>query len=83
MNVKYTSGRRLNVSFCDFENNIVDYPNLENISVQFNKLMSYVNSLKCASSIVLDINSKLLVEIYKTFYNENPDFSSKNISIEI
>lgn len=32
---------------------------------------------------MLDINDKELIEIYKLFYNENPDFSSKGINIKV
>ena len=45
--------------------------------------MKQIYYLKNAKPIVLDTDDKALIEIYKLFYNENPDFSSKGINIKI
>ncbi|MDD6224234.1 MAG: hypothetical protein PUB18_04450, partial [bacterium] len=84
MTAEFTLGRGLNISFSDFENaSIIDYQNSKNINEQFVKLMKHIYLLKSAKAANLDMDSKALIEIYKLFYNENPDFSLSNINVRI
>lgn len=81
---EFTPGGELNVSFWDdIENSIVDYPNSKNINEQFSKLMKHIYLLKSVKAVNLDMDSKKLIEIYKSFYNENPNFSLSNINVRI
>ena len=78
------SNRKFNVSFSDYaEDSIVDYPNYGSINQQFSKLMEHIHLLKNVKSVNLDIDSKAVIEIYKLFYNENPDFSLSNINVRV
>lgn len=83
LNVEFTPGKGLNITFMDYEDNIIDYPNCKNINEQFSELIKHIGLLKSAEAINLDLDSKTLIEIYKLFYNENPDFSLPNINVKI
>ena len=69
------SNRKLNISFSNYDEDIINQ--------QFSKLMDHIHLLKNVKPVNLDIDSKALVEIYKLFYNENPDFSLPNINIRV
>ncbi len=78
------SNRKLNVSFSDYaKNSIIDYPNYDSVNQQFNKLMMHIHLLKNAKPVSLNRDSKALIEIYKLFYSENPNFSLSNINIKV
>lgn len=84
LNAEFTLGKGLNISITDFdEDSIIDYPNSKEISEQFSKLIQHISLLKNAKAINLDMDSKILIEIYKLFYNENPNFSISNINVRI
>lgn len=84
MEVSFTPGRGLKVSFSDLENDcITDYPQSKTIKDKFNQIIEHIEDLKNAGFVYLDNDSKLLIEIYKLFYNENPDFSKEDINIKI
>ncbi len=84
MIAEFTPRRGLNVFLSDHdEDSIIDYPNYDRINQQFSKLMEHIHLLKNAKPIILDRDSKALIEIYKLFYNENPDFSLANINIRV
>lgn len=74
------SNKKLNLSFSDY---IIDYPNYDSINNQFSKLIEHIHLLKIVKPVNLDLDSKALIEIYKLFYNENPDFSLPNINIRV
>ena len=46
-------------------------------------MLQEIYYLSHAKPIELDQDSKVIVEVYKLFYNKNPDFSNKNINIKI
>lgn len=81
--VKFTPGDNISFMFTDANNNVVDYSNIENISDIITKVLQEIYYLSHAKTIGLDQDSKVIVEVYKLFYNENPDFSDKNINIKI
>ena len=84
MTVEFNSNRELNISFTEHaEDSIVDYPNYDSINQQFSKLMEHIHLLKNVKPVNLDMDSKVVIEMYKLFYNENPDFSLSNINIRV
>lgn len=84
MNAEFRPERGLSVSFSNNDaDSIVDYPNSENMNEQFSELIKHIGLLKGAKAVNLDMDSKTLIEIYKLFYNENPNFSLSNINIRV
>lgn len=81
--VKYTPGGNINFMFTDSENNIINYANIEYMPDRITKVLKEIYSLNDTNSIKLDLDAKIIIEIYKLFYKENPDFSDKNINIKI
>ena len=63
----------------DMDNYSDDQTTSENIS----KMMNHIYQLKRVHAIELNRDSKALVEIYKLFYNENPNFSDRSISVKV
>lgn len=83
LNAEFIPEKGLSISFTDYENSIIDYPNYKTINNQFSELTEHIHLLKSAKTVNLDMDSKALIEIYKLFYNENPDFSHSNINVRI
>ena len=81
--VKYTPKDNISFMFTDCENNKINYSNIENISDRITKVLREIDSLNRTKFIELNQDSKLIIEIYKLFYNENPDFSDNNINIKM
>lgn len=83
LHVQFEKGRGLEVNFRDSENDVVDSLERDTINELFMEQTNHICSLKEARAIDFDRDSKTLVEIYKLFYNENPDFSSENINDKV
>lgn len=84
MEVKFTPKRELKISFLNFENEcIIEYPQVETTNNNFNKVINRINSLRIADSVYIDNDAKILIEIYKLFYNENPDFTKDDINVKV
>lgn len=81
--VKFTPSDNISFMITDANNNVIDYSNIKNISDRITKVLQEIYYLSHAKPIELDQHSKVIVEVYKLFYNENPDFSNKNINIKI
>lgn len=81
--VKFTPDNNISFMFTDSKNNVIDYSNIKNMSDRITKVLQEINSLNQAKPIELNQEAKVIIEIYKLFYNQNPDFSNKNINIEI
>lgn len=82
--VKYQVGSDLNISFPDLEDKkIIESSNIEDIKDIFDIVINHIDSLNNVSSVYLDNDSKAIIEAYKIFYNENPDFSKEDINIKI
>lgn len=81
-NIKYepTSGIKLDYNNRETD---IDYLGIELISKEIIEIMKQIYYLKNTKAVVLDKDDKVLIEIYKLFYNENPDFSSKDINIKV
>lgn len=64
----------LSFAYSDYDkNSILDYSNI----------IELIRLLTNAKAVHLDRISKSLIEIYKLFYHENPDFSLPNINVRI
>lgn len=84
MEVSFTSSNGLNVSFSGLGlANSAKYAQMDNMKSKFNKVIEHIDELKYVGFVSLDNDSKLLVEVYKIFYKENPDFSKEDINIKI
>lgn len=53
------------------------------IAQEISKIIEHIHHLTNVKAIVLNYNSKKLIEIYKLFYNENPNFTEENINIRV
>lgn len=73
-NLKYSLQGKINYSYYENDNLIT-----ENLS----KVMSNIIYLSNVRAYKLTENDKILIKIYKLFYNESPDFSSKEINKKI
>lgn len=80
INYEPTSGIKL-----DYYNNhnLNDFSQLENVSQEMNDLVKHIYFLENAQGIYLSEDAKVLIEIYKLFYNENPNFSHEDIHIKV
>ena len=65
------------------KDSILDYPHYDSMNHQFNELIKHMHLLKNVKPVNLDMDSKALIEIYKLFYDENPNFSLSNINIRV
>lgn len=84
MEVKFQPNDELKVSFSDFEDkHIIEYPNIRDIKNKFDEIVEHINSLKNVKPVYLNNDTKAIIEAYKLFYGENPDFSKEDINIKI
>lgn len=81
--IKYESPYGIKLDYKNNESDLSDYNDIKLISEEISEIMEHIYSLKKVKAIELDADSKALIEIYKLFYNENPDFSNKNIHIKV
>lgn len=81
--IKYEPTNGIKLDYNNHETDVVDYPGIELVSKEITEIMKQIYYLKNAEAVVLDTDDKVLIEIYKLFYNENPDFSSKDINIKV
>ncbi len=81
--VRFTTGDNVSFMFTDANNNVIDYSSIKNISDRITKVLQEIYYLSHVKSIELNQDSKVIVELYRLFYNESPDFSDNNINIKI
>lgn len=81
--MRYTNTNGIELNYRNPKFNCNDYKDFQSITEEINEIMKHIYYLKNVKAVSLDKNDKALIEIYKLFYNENPDFSSKNINIKI
>lgn len=81
--IKYEPTNSIKLDYNNHETDVADYPGIELVSKEITEMMKQIYYLKNAKAVVLDTDDKALIEIYKLFYNENPDFSSKDINIKV
>lgn len=80
--IKYEVNNGMTLDYNNYETDVTDYYGVENVSIEITEIMKQIYCLKNTKKVVLSRNDKALIEIYKLFYNENPDFSSKDINIK-
>ena len=84
MKVKFQPNDELKISFSDFEDKqIIEYPNIKDTKNQFDEMVDHINSLLNVKPVYLNNDTKAIIETYKLFYDENPDFSKEDINIKI
>lgn len=81
--IKYESPYGIKLDYNNHETDVADYHGIELVSKEIAEIMEQIYHLKNTKAVVLDIDDKTLIEIYKLFYNENPDFSSKDINVRV
>ncbi len=81
--IKYEPTSGIKLDYNSHETDITNYPDIELISKEITEIIKQIYYLKNTKAVMLDINDKELIEIYKLFYNENPNFSSKGINIKV
>ena len=79
--MKYELGKELKITFSN--DNLINSKYFKNKITTINECMKNLEKLNDIIPISLDKTSSILCEVYKLFYNEYPDFSSKNINIKI
>ena len=60
-----------------------DYSTVQTVSKEVAEAIDHIYDLTKVKKITLDENSKRMIEIYKVFYQENPNFQSKDINIRM
>ena len=75
--IKYDSVLGLELNYFDETGNLKKYTD------DLNEIMKYIYDLSNVGPIIINDNDKALIEIYKLFYKENPDFSSKDINVKV
>lgn len=75
--IKYDSVLGLELNYYD------EFGNIKKYTDDLSNIMKYISDLFNVGPIVINDNDKALIEIYKLFYKENPDFSSKDINIKV
>ncbi len=81
VDVEFHAGSKLNVSF----NNaiLMEYPYNNVVKDKLDAWLKYIDSLSHINKITMDKKSKVLIEVYQLFYQENPDFSQEDINIKM
>lgn len=79
MSVCYDGISGLNFSFS--KDIIDDYSKSRIATKQFSVMSNLIQYLKDIKGIKLDYDSNVLIEVYRLFYGENPDFSLQNINV--
>lgn len=82
--IKYDSSQGIKLEYNDdMLSDFKDYQNVKLVSSEMDKILNHIYHLKHTQAIKLSNDSKVLIEIYKLFYNENPNFSEENINIKV
>ena len=80
--LKYDSDDGIGIEYYSDED-ILEYSNVQNFTKEIKSIMEHIKALSDVKSVTLYDNEKELIEIYKLFYKENPDFSSKDIKVKV
>lgn len=81
--IKYEPSYGIKLNYNNHEIDVADYQDIKLVTKEITEIMNQIYYLKNAKAVILDMDAKELIEIYKLFYNENPDFSSKDINIKV
>lgn len=81
--IKYEPSYGIKLDYSNHENDVESVSDIKLISKEITEIMSQIYHLKNTKAIEIDIDDKILIEIYKLFYDENPDFTSEDINIKV
>lgn len=81
--VKFSNGKNTSLKINDSINGSYKKFNYSNLSDKIQDVSKEIDSLSFVEPVRLIYDDKLLVEVYKLFYNENPDFSDDDINIKV
>ena len=81
--IKYEDKCDTKLDYSNNKLNLSNYSDIESVSKKINAIAEKIYYLKNAKAITLDKDDKLLIEIYKLFYDKNPNFSNKDINTKI
>lgn len=81
--VKYELDHGIKIDYNNHEYDVDNCANINLLAKEIMNITSQIYHLEKAKSVTLDDDSKELIEIYRLFYNEDLDFSSKDIHIKI
>ncbi len=83
LEVECKIGDGLGVRFFDSKNDLIDISSIEEKKELSNQALDQLVSLNNAREVYLSNDTKAIIEAYKLFYNENPDFSKEDINLKI
>lgn len=81
--IKYAPIYGIKLNYNNQDKDISDYLRIELVSKEISELIKKIFYLQNIHTLDLTYNDKLLIEVYKLFYEENPDFASHDINIKI
>ena len=80
--LKYDSDSGIDIEYYSDED-ILEYSKVQDFTKEIKSIMEHIKMISNAKSVTLFDEDKELIEIYKLFYKENPDFSSKDINVKV
>ena len=83
LSIQYMQDNHLSFQFTDSNNMIIDYLNNHNFSDKVMCSFQEIESLRDAKAVQLNQETKKMVEVYRLFYRENPDFSDEKTAIKM
>lgn len=81
--IKYEPPYGINLEYNNPETELIDYSSVELVSKEITEILKQIYYLKSIKAVILDRNDIALIQMYKLFYNENPNFSNKDINIKV
>lgn len=82
--VEYNTKDGINLNYNSSKMTSVFSNRRSTVTKEIDNIMQYIYTLLIvAKAITLNDNDKALIEIYKLFYKEDPDFSSKDIKVKV
>lgn len=81
--IKYEPFSGIKLDYNNHKFDVTDHLDFELASKEIKEMLQQIYCLMNVKAIKLNREEKLLIEIYKLFYNENPDFLNKEINIKI
>ena len=81
--ISYTTCGGVTLNYNNFESDLAQYNGFCLISNEITEIIKHIHNLKNIKGVILGINDLEIIELYKLFYNENPDFSKKDIYIRV
>lgn len=83
LKIKYNNASGISFRCNDSKIDCSDYSKIKEVSEKINEEVEQIYCLQNTNKIIIEQDDILLIEIYKLFYNENPDFSKKDVNIKI